>query len=148
MSCLNKMDALISHNARPLQAFTFSRAFHLLALAPHPDDFDAIGATMRFFKENGNPIHVAVATSGASGVEDTFCTPPTPETKKAVREKEQRASCRQRNINHRGYGLDERILMVDRNSAESFPADTPYTEVFELELFGTGRFEDILKERR
>jgi LmbE family N-acetylglucosaminyl deacetylase len=78
----------------PLQAFTFSRTLSLLVLAPHPDDFDAIGATMRYFWENGNPLHVAVATSGASGVEDRFCSPPTVEAKAELREKEQRASCR------------------------------------------------------
>ena len=65
----------------------------LLVLAPHPDDFDEIGVTLRFFRDNGNPTHLAVLSSGASGVEDTFCTPPTKETKANVREQEQRLSC-------------------------------------------------------
>jgi LmbE family N-acetylglucosaminyl deacetylase len=35
---------------------------NLVVLAPHPDDFDAIGATMKYFHGNGNRIDVAVAT--------------------------------------------------------------------------------------
>lgn len=66
----------------------------LLVLAPHPDDFDEIGVTMKFFRDNGNQIFVTVLSSGASGVEDRFCTPPTAEAKGAVREQEQRRSCR------------------------------------------------------
>lgn len=246
-----KMNTLIVNNPQPLQAFTFSKALRLLVLAPHPDDFDVIGVSMRYFHEHGNPVYVAVATSGASGVEDTFCLPPTPEVKAALREQEQKASCQffglpedhlaflrleedeaghpvaneantdrvrrhllsrrpamvflphwhdtnpghqriyamfrqvtsqagyplvaflnrdpktiqmrcdvymaygqaaaawkgellrlhqsqhQRNLNQRGYGLDERILRVDRHSAHACSVDAPYAEVFELELFGT-----------
>lgn len=65
----------------------------LLVLAPHPDDFDEIAITMRVFKENGNPIYVTVLSSGASGVEDGFCAPPTRKAKGEIREREQRASC-------------------------------------------------------
>jgi LmbE family N-acetylglucosaminyl deacetylase len=39
-------------------------------------------------------LYVAVATAGASGVEDAFCSPPTVKAKTALREEEQRASCR------------------------------------------------------
>lgn len=66
----------------------------ILVLAPHPDDFDEIAITMRFFKDNGNPIDVAVLSSGASGVEDGFCSPPTRKAKAEIREKEQRNSCK------------------------------------------------------
>jgi LmbE family N-acetylglucosaminyl deacetylase len=48
---------------------------------------------MRFCRENGNPLYVAVATSGANGVEDEYCSPPTREAKAHLRKKEQRASC-------------------------------------------------------
>jgi len=65
----------------------------LLVLAPHPDDFDEIGITLRFFRDNGNPIYLSVLTSGASGVVDSFCTQSDNETKAAVREQEQRRSC-------------------------------------------------------
>ena len=76
-----------------LTACSFPHDMRLLVLAPHPDDFDEIGITLRFFRDNGNPIYVSVLTTGASGVEDTFCTPPTEERKAMVREQEQRRSC-------------------------------------------------------
>jgi len=63
-------------------------------LAPHPDDFDAAGVTLRLFQGNGSRISLAVLTSGASGVEDSFCNPPSREEKAKVRENEQIASCR------------------------------------------------------
>ncbi|NQT72030.1 MAG: PIG-L family deacetylase [Chloroflexi bacterium] len=66
----------------------------LLVLAPHPDDFDEIGVTMRFFQSNGNPIFVAVLSSGASGVEDSFSASSSSDTKAQLREQEQRESCR------------------------------------------------------
>jgi LmbE family N-acetylglucosaminyl deacetylase len=72
---------------------SFPQDMRLLVLAPHPDDFDEIGITLRFFRDNGNPIFLSVLSSGASGVEDSFCTPPTGETKAKVREQEQRRSC-------------------------------------------------------
>ena len=75
----------------------------ILVLAPHPDDFDEIAITMRFFRDNGNPINVAVLSSGASGVEDAFCSPPTRQVKGEIREQEQRRSCQ-------FFGLSELCL--------------------------------------
>jgi LmbE family N-acetylglucosaminyl deacetylase len=88
------METALTGNPVPLQSLSFPSTDPVLVLAPHPDDFDAIGVTMRFFWEKGNPVYVAVATSGASGVEDSFCSPPTAEAKARLREQEQRASCR------------------------------------------------------
>ena len=65
----------------------------VLVLAPHPDDFDAIGVTLRFLSENGNPIHVAVVRTG-SGVDDAYHPGATLAQKADLREKEQRASLR------------------------------------------------------
>jgi len=92
--CQDMQCSLNDRNSLSLKDITISRALRLLVLAPHPDDFDIIGITMRHFQKNGNPIDIVVATSGASGVEDAFCTPPSPEIKMAIREEEQRASCR------------------------------------------------------
>lgn len=88
-------------------------------LAPHPDDFDAIGVTLRRFHENGNAIHVAVL-SACSGVEDSFCSPPTLEHKAAIRQREQRESCR-------FFGLppDRLEFPVLTLDADSQPADEP-----------------------
>jgi LmbE family N-acetylglucosaminyl deacetylase len=82
-------------NKRPLilSSNRFPNNLRILVLAPHPDDFDEICITLRFFKDNGNPIYVAVVSSGASGVEDSFCSPPTKKNKSEIREKEQRESC-------------------------------------------------------
>lgn len=77
-----------------LQALLIPSDLRLVVLAPHPDDFDAIGASMRFFHDNGNRIDLAVVTSGASGVEDGFGGALTKRAKAALRELEQQASCR------------------------------------------------------
>lgn len=62
-------------------------------LAPHPDDFDAIGVTMRNLHRGGSRIELAVLTGGANGVPDGFAGARTPLEKARVREAEQRASC-------------------------------------------------------
>lgn len=77
-----------------LSSCPIPRDMRLLVLAPHPDDFDEIGVSLRIFRDNGNPIFVSVLSSGASGVEDGFCTPSDPETKARIREGEQLRSCR------------------------------------------------------
>lgn len=77
-----------------LRALQVPPGLRLVVLAPHPDDFDAIGASLRFFRDNGNRINLAVVTSGASGVEDGFAGAVTKRAKAALREIEQQASCR------------------------------------------------------
>lgn len=86
----------ISTDSSPIDIHSvgFPRDVVIVVLAPHPDDFDAIAITLRLLRDNGNPIHLGVLSSGASGVEDSFCSPPTPEAKAKTREQEQRASCR------------------------------------------------------
>ncbi len=74
----------------------------LLVLAPHPDDFDAIGVTLKFLFSNGNPLEVAVAYTG-SGVEDCYRPGLTLETMAQLREHEQRNSLR-------FFGLPENCL--------------------------------------
>jgi LmbE family N-acetylglucosaminyl deacetylase len=91
---MNFQELLSGPRPVPLSSCSIPHDIRLLVLAPHPDDFDEIGVTLRFFRDNGNPIFVAVVSSGAGGVEDSFCTPPTIEKKAAVRELEQRRSCR------------------------------------------------------
>lgn len=65
----------------------------LAVLAPHPDDFDAIAVTLLQFSRLGWSIHVAVLTTGVSGVEDGYRGATSAEAKVALREAEQRASC-------------------------------------------------------
>lgn len=64
-----------------------------LVLAPHPDDFDAIAITLRRLHAQGMRLHLAVCTTGASGVEDGYAGAQTDEAKGALREREQAASC-------------------------------------------------------
>lgn len=64
-----------------------------LVLAPHPDDFDAIGLTLRHLHAQGHELHVAVLTTGASGVDDGFEGAFDDAAKAALRENEQRESC-------------------------------------------------------
>ena len=74
----------------------------LLVVAPHPDDFDAMGVTLKFLSDNGNYLHVIVACTG-SGVEDSYCPGATLADKAQLREKEQRNSAR-------FFGLPENSL--------------------------------------
>ncbi len=69
------------------------QALKVLVLAPHPDDFDSTCVTLHEFKKNGAAIDLFVLLSGASGVEDSFCSPPTVENKTALRVEEQKQSC-------------------------------------------------------
>lgn len=78
---------------RRLQELDWPPQQRIAVLAPHPDDFDAIAVSLRFFHARGDEIHLAVLTSGASGVEDGFGGACDDATKAALREVEQRASC-------------------------------------------------------
>ena len=101
---------------------------NVMVLAPHPDDFDAIGVTMRKLRDNGNSIQLEVLSSG-SGVEDSFCSPPTFENKAAIREQEQRESCR-------FFGLPECCLEFPplELDAEAQPLDSPANTALVLAL--------------
>lgn len=86
-------EVLATHRPARLDELSLSAPLSLLVLAPHPDDFDAIGVTLKFFHQRGDTIHLAVLTGGASGVEDGFSGAHTVAEKAALREAEQRESC-------------------------------------------------------
>ena len=65
----------------------------ILVLAPHPDDFDAIGLTLRKFHNSGNDIYLSVISGAASGVEDSYMADFPEQSKTEIREEEQIASC-------------------------------------------------------
>lgn len=77
-----------------LSALTLRGPLTAAVLAPHPDDFDAIGVTLRHLHDLGHDVHVAVLTTGASGVEDGFQGATRDADKAALREVEQQASAR------------------------------------------------------
>ena len=86
-------DALDGPSPLLLPELALPAQLRIVVLAPHPDDFDAIGLSLRFLHRQGHVIHVAVVTAGASGVEDGCGGAHTVAQKAALREAEQRASC-------------------------------------------------------
>ncbi len=83
-----------------LSSLSVPGGLRLLVLAPHPDDFDAIGVTMRLLQRMGASLLVT-PVRGGSGVEDSYCDPPTIEVKAATRVREQKASCQFFGLPHR-----------------------------------------------
>ncbi len=77
-----------------LEEVPWPAALRILVLAPHPDDFDAIAVTLRFFQDRGDEIRLSVVSSSPGGVEESYCLPPTAGAKAALREREQQESCR------------------------------------------------------
>jgi LmbE family N-acetylglucosaminyl deacetylase len=100
---------------RPLRldARPWPARIRICVLAPHPDDFDAAGILLRHLHRAVLDIRLLVLSSSANGVEDDFCDPPTREAKGALREDEQRESCR-------FFGLTE-----DRFDFLRLPVDDP-----------------------
>ena len=47
-------------------------------------------------------------------------------------------SQQERNLRTRGYGLDERILGMNRRAAERCAVGRPYAEVFQIEVWADG----------
>ena len=78
---------------RPIPEFSLPNDLKILVLAPHPDDFDAIGVTLKCLSDKGYPIHVGVVRTG-SGVEDVYCPGFTLGEKADLRDEEQRRSLR------------------------------------------------------
>jgi LmbE family N-acetylglucosaminyl deacetylase len=90
----------------------------ILMLAPHPDDFDAIGVTMKFFSHNGNSIAAGVVRTG-SGVEDSYRPGLTLAGKADLREQEQRRSLR-----FFGLPRDDLTFLCLANDSEDQPVDS------------------------
>jgi LmbE family N-acetylglucosaminyl deacetylase len=88
------LGALPTQRPLLLSSLALPAPLTVVVLAPHPDDFDAIAVTMRHLQAQGHDIHVAVLTTGANGVEDGWNGAQGPDEKAAIREAEQRASCR------------------------------------------------------
>ncbi|MGD0309743.1 MAG: PIG-L family deacetylase [Acidobacteriota bacterium] len=90
-----------------LEDLPWPRQMRILVLAPHPDDFDAIAITLRFFHERGDSVRLCILSSSASGVEDSFAGRPSAAVKAAIRESEQQTSCRL-------FGLPDEALVFLR----------------------------------
>lgn len=66
---------------------------NVLVLAPHPDDFDAIGITLKQLFDRQCEITLAVITGGANGVEAGYKGAQSDQQKEQLRQLEQRQSC-------------------------------------------------------
>ncbi len=108
----------------------FPSSLKVAVIAPHPDDFDAIAASLRILHLNGNCIELLVLTSGDSGVEDAYAEARSPLTKGEIREREQIASCR-------FFGLPEsqvRFLRLAVDSKGNMEDSSGNFEVFKSSL--------------
>jgi len=105
----------------------------VLLLGPHPDDFDEVGVTLRLLMEQGHTIGAAVTRTG-SGVEDSYSPQATRSRKAAIREDEQRASCR-------FFGLpDERLSFLDLDEDDDQnPTESAYNEAILHEVIARCR---------
>lgn len=86
-------DVLPAHRPLVLRELHLPTPLEIAILAPHPDDFDAIGVTLRRLYDQGHSLHLAVLTTGANGVEEGWEGLHDDAARAAVREAEQRASC-------------------------------------------------------
>jgi len=87
------LDAFRASKTLEINAELFTPGMRILNLAPHPDDFDVAAVTFRRMVTAECDIQLSVLTSGAAGVLDSYCQPPTWEKKSTTREGEQLKSC-------------------------------------------------------
>ncbi|MBN8549874.1 MAG: PIG-L family deacetylase [Deltaproteobacteria bacterium] len=73
----------------PLAELLIPTESRILILAPHPDDFDEVAVTLRYFFNRKHPMQLLVLTGASSGVLDSFVDLPTKERKEEVRQIEQ-----------------------------------------------------------
>jgi LmbE family N-acetylglucosaminyl deacetylase len=88
------MASVDGHQAQRADEHAWPEQGRVLVLAPHPDDFDAIGVTLHWLMQRGHRLDLVVLTSGSSGVDDGFGGAVCIEQKTRLREREQLASCR------------------------------------------------------
>jgi LmbE family N-acetylglucosaminyl deacetylase len=80
--------------AIPIPNIAWPAAMRLLVLAPHPDDFDEVAVTLRWFHERGHALRLLVVSGSSSGVLDSFLGTADRAAKAAAREAEQLDSLR------------------------------------------------------
>lgn len=78
---------------RDLRRLDWPSDLKVLVLAPHPDDFDAIGVTLKYLHECGQEIHAAVSVTG-SGIDEEYGKGMSVDDRRNLRIKEQMESIR------------------------------------------------------
>ena len=96
--------------------------WRVAVLAPHPDDFDAVGITLKLLRENGNPIALAVINTG-SGVADSYRPGATRRDKARLRREEQENSLR-----FFGLAADRTTFLDLEMDGEDQPVDSQTNE--------------------
>ena len=96
--------------SRDLRQLDWPGSLKVLVLAPHPDDFDAIGVTMKYLQESGHDLHVAVCVTG-SGIDEEHGAKMSLKDRQDCRIREQQDSLR-------FFGLPkERLRFLHLNNA-------------------------------
>lgn len=84
---------LVKDSPADLRKIDWPEKLKLLVTAPHPDDFDAIGVTLRHLMNAGHEVHVIVAETG-SGIDKVYGAGMTAEERRQLRVREQTDSFR------------------------------------------------------
>jgi len=82
-----------SHEVRDLRRLEWSPGLKILVFAPHPDDFDAIGVTLKYLHESGHDIYAAVSVTGG-GIDKVYGMGMSLDDRRNIRIKEQKDSLR------------------------------------------------------
>ena len=122
----------VSNKAISMDQLTTGSDTSVVILAPHPDDFDAIGVSLKRLQDNGCKLKLLVATAGINGVESGFENARTPGDKKGLRQQEQLDSCL-------FFGLDPELiefLDLANNGDGSLAIDEANTRIIRKGLSG------------
>lgn len=92
-SSMNPDFLLAGDHPADLRQIVWPEKLRLLVTAPHPDDFDAIGVTLAYMREQGHELHVVVAETG-SGIDKVYGAGMTREDRSLLRVREQTGSFR------------------------------------------------------
>lgn len=91
---MTDLDFLLSNNSpTDLRSMVWPRPMTILVTAPHPDDFDAIGVTLKYLMGQGHLLHAFVAETG-SGIDRFYGAGLNQEEKRLLRVREQAGSLR------------------------------------------------------
>ena len=124
---------------RPITALPWRGGERAVLLGPHPDDFDAVGVTLRWLHDRGHVLGVLVVSASASGVLDAYLDTADPLAKAAAREAEQLAATR-------FFGLPDAAVEFLRVPEDEDGAlvDSPATEALLAARLATWRPDLVL----
>lgn len=113
-----------------LRHVNWPKKMKCLVTAPHPDDFDAIGVTLKWLMDRGHEIHAVVAETG-SGIDQVYGAGLSSEARRQLRVAEQTDSFRFFTLPEKNY----RFLRLD-NAEDDQVAENEANVRFLEELVG------------